>query len=328
MGLLHNRVFALVNEQMTGLTGYTREELVGQSARLLYADDAEFERVGAEKYSIMKKLGGGTVETTWRHRDGHLLEILLSSSCIDLGDESAGTVFTALDITDRKQSEMELRQYRDHLEQLVNLRTAALVEVNAELNQEIAEHEATEKALRDSEARFRAIFEEAPIGITLRDHEGRFIAGNPAMEKILGYPPEEYRRPDGCFVQLDYSGQFLPLYQELAEDRRKEVVMENRALHKEGYPVWGRVHVSKIKGKDHNSWLALSLIEDITREKETQTGSAAAWPPTSTTISARSWPSCKSNSAPCARTSLPGRWPPTWTRPAISFPRLSAPPAP
>jgi PAS domain S-box-containing protein len=188
MGLLHNRVFALVNEQMTGLTGYTREELVGQSARLLYADDAEFERVGAEKYSIMKKLGGGTVETTWRHRDGHLLEILLSSSCIDLGDESAGTVFTALDITDRKQSEMELRQYRDHLEQLVNLRTAALVEVNAELNQEIAEHEATEKALRDSEARFRAIFEEAPSASPSGITRGGLLPAIPPWKKSWAIP--------------------------------------------------------------------------------------------------------------------------------------------
>jgi PAS domain S-box-containing protein len=270
MGLLHNRVFALVNEQMTRITGYSSEELVGQSARKLYTDDAEFERVGAVKYSNMSELGFGCVETAWRHRDGHLLDILLSSSYIDLRDESAGTVFTALDITDRKQSEKELRQYRDHLEHLVTERTAALVEVNAELNREIAGHEETEKALRDSEARFRAIFEEAPIGITLRDHEGRFIDSNPAMEKILGYPPEEYRCEEMNFPHLDYSQQFHSLYQELAEGQRKDFVLENRALHKKGHPVWGRVHVSKIKGKDQGSWFALSLIEDITREKETK----------------------------------------------------------
>jgi PAS domain S-box-containing protein len=270
MGLLHNRVFALVNEQMARITGYSREELVGRSARMLYAGDAEFARVGTEKYSIMKEQGFGTVETTWRHRDGRLLDILLGSSYIDLSDEGAGTVFTALEITGRKRAAAELQKYRDHLEQLVTERTAALVEVNAELNQEIAEHEETEKALRDSEARFRAIVEEAPIGITLRDQEGRFIAGNPAMAKILGYTPEEYRCEEMDFPQLDYSRQFHSHYRELAAGQRKDFIVENRAIHKEGRPVWGRVHVSKIIGKDPNSWFALSLIEDITREKQTQ----------------------------------------------------------
>jgi PAS domain S-box-containing protein len=135
---------------------------------------------------------------------------------------------------------------------------------------QITEHEETEKALRDSEALFRAIFEEAPIGISFRDHEGRFIAGNPAMEKMLGYTREEYRRNDRGFPIMDYTRQFHPLYQELAHGRRHNFIMENRAFHKNGYPVWGRVHVSKVKGKADNSWFALSLIENITREKQTQ----------------------------------------------------------
>jgi PAS domain S-box-containing protein len=217
-----------------------------------------------------KTVKDGKIHSVEIHEDILGGDVLVTCSPLrDQQGEITGSVHVARNVTEQKKAAEELKKYRDHLEQLVNERTAALVEVNAELNQEIAEHEETEKALRDSEARFRAIFEEAPIGITLRDCEGRFIAGNPTMEKMLGYSPEEYRNNDLCFPQLDYSGHFHSRYQELADGRRKDFILENRAFHKEGQPVWGRVHVSKIKGKDDGSWFALSLIEDITREKET-----------------------------------------------------------
>jgi PAS domain S-box-containing protein len=176
-----------------------------------------------------------------------------------------------LDLEDRqRQAQEELQLYRDHLEQLVAERTAALIEANRQLSREIAEHEETGKALRDSETRFRAIFEEAPIGITLRDPQGRVIAGNPALEKMLGYSPEEFSRMGKSFFHPEDAQKIQSLFMELAEGRRNDFIMEVRAFHKEGRLVWGRVYVSKIKGKDDQNWFALSLIEDITREKETQ----------------------------------------------------------
>lgn len=149
-------------------------------------------------------------------------------------------------------------------------RTAALIEVNTQLNQEIAQHEQTGKARRESEARFRAIFEEAPIGIVLRDPQGQVISINPALEKILGFTREEYVLQDKYFLQLDDSPEIRSFYQELAAGRRDFFIAENRAFHKEGRPVWGRVHASKVKGKDDQTWFTLSLIEDITREEETR----------------------------------------------------------
>ena len=142
--------------------------------------------------------------------------------------------------------------------------------MNTQLNCEIAQHEQTGKARRESEARFRAIFEEAPIGIVLRDPQGQVISINPALEKILGYTREEYVLQNEYFLQLDDSPEIRSFYQELAAGRRDFFIAENRAFHKEGRPVWGRVHASKVKGKDDQTWFTLSLIEDITREEETR----------------------------------------------------------
>ncbi|MBD3165974.1 PAS domain S-box protein, partial [bacterium] len=81
-GLVSNRVLLDINDQISEMSGYQRDELIGQSAIILYPDIKEFEKVGKEKYSQIGKFGVGTVETVWRRKDGSLIDILLSSSPI------------------------------------------------------------------------------------------------------------------------------------------------------------------------------------------------------------------------------------------------------
>jgi PAS domain S-box-containing protein len=117
IGVVHNRVFSWVNEGLLSMTGHSLDELSGKSARVLYADDDEYERVGREKYEQIATAGKGVVETRWKAKDGSLIDILLSSSPIDPGDLGAGVVFTVMDISGlkradavRKELEVQLRQ--------------------------------------------------------------------------------------------------------------------------------------------------------------------------------------------------------------------------
>ena len=57
IGLVTHRVFGWTNEQFTTMTGYSRGELHGQSARMLYDSEAEFERVGQVKYAGIRTAG-------------------------------------------------------------------------------------------------------------------------------------------------------------------------------------------------------------------------------------------------------------------------------
>ncbi|MBN1346598.1 MAG: PAS domain S-box protein [Phycisphaerae bacterium] len=107
IGLVSNRIFGWTNDEVSRMTGYARADLDGQSARMLYETQEEFERVGREKYEQTRKSGVGTVETRWRRRDGRVIDVLVSSSVIDPADLSAGTVFTAVDITDQKRAAEE-----------------------------------------------------------------------------------------------------------------------------------------------------------------------------------------------------------------------------
>lgn len=110
IGVVVDRKFTFVNELMSKITGYKKEELIGKKSRILYPDEKEYEYVGKEKYGQIDKKGIGTVETKWKCKNGKLKNILLSSSPIDPKDLHKGVTFTALDITERKSTEEKLNQ--------------------------------------------------------------------------------------------------------------------------------------------------------------------------------------------------------------------------
>jgi PAS domain S-box-containing protein len=110
IGLVHNRVISWVSQRMSEMLGYSEDELVGKSARIVYESDEEFERVGSVKYSEIHEWGIGTVETRLRHKDGSVIDVLVCSSAIDPADLSKGVIFTALDITERTRAEEDLRE--------------------------------------------------------------------------------------------------------------------------------------------------------------------------------------------------------------------------
>ena len=135
VGVVVDRMFKQVNKRMCEMTGYSNEELVGQKARMLYMCDDDYEHVGREKYRQICDLGTGTVETRWKCKAGHIIDVLLSSTPIDIGGPSEEVVFTALDITERKQVEEELVKHREQLELLIDVRTRKLKEAQSELIQ-------------------------------------------------------------------------------------------------------------------------------------------------------------------------------------------------
>lgn len=114
IGVVIDRIFSDVNPRVCRMTGYSRDELVGRDARMLYPTREEYEYVGREKYHQITQKGTGQVETVWRRKDGSQINVLLASTPIDISDISKGVTFTALDITEQKQAEETIkRQLRE-----------------------------------------------------------------------------------------------------------------------------------------------------------------------------------------------------------------------
>jgi PAS domain S-box-containing protein len=110
IGLVHDRVLNWVSDQMNEMLGYSGDELIGQSARVIYENDEEFKRVGREKYREIEEKGIGGIETRWRRKDGRVIEVHLRSTPVNPADLSQGVIFTALDITGGKRAERALSE--------------------------------------------------------------------------------------------------------------------------------------------------------------------------------------------------------------------------
>ena len=117
IGLVVKRVILEANETLCRMTGYSHEQLVGQSSRLLYSTEEEYEYVGSEKYRQIDACGTGTIETHWERQDGGIINLILSSTALDATDLSKGVIVTALDITERKRAEEALHRSEEQLRQ-------------------------------------------------------------------------------------------------------------------------------------------------------------------------------------------------------------------
>jgi len=94
---------------------------------------------------------------------------------------------------ERKRMEEELERYREHLEDVVEQRTAEVLRINSALQAEIAERIRAEKDLKVSEVRYRRLFEAAQDGILILETEtGKIVDVNPFLIEMLGYCHEEF----------------------------------------------------------------------------------------------------------------------------------------
>ncbi|MCA1558347.1 MAG: PAS domain S-box protein, partial [Acidobacteria bacterium] len=156
-------VLLSVNRAAANMLGYNPEELVGRNFTDLiapsmrsrvpyYLSQLKHEPSG---HGLMRVLTKAGEERIWLYRNTRY----------DEAGKASYVIGHAQDITERVRAEQALRRAHDELEQRVADRTAALREANRVLKEQIEERESIEERLRESEARFRSLFENATIGL-------------------------------------------------------------------------------------------------------------------------------------------------------------------
>jgi len=154
------------------------------------------------------------------------------------------------------------------------LRDRTLVEQERLARAIVSAHGDVERALSDSESRFRALFEGAALGIGMADIDGRIIQANAALGALLGYTPDELCRLNvGDLVHADSSpidwGSPASSAGAAGGDRLRDHVRLERAYYrKDGTVVWTDVTVSLLRDQAGEPRYTVAMVEDITDRHE------------------------------------------------------------
>jgi len=149
----------IVNSQTERLFGYSKHELLGQTLELLLPENLRAIHVGHRAAYVAEprtRPMGSGLELAARRKDGQVFPVEISLSAISTPD---GMLLTSIvrDVTDRKRAE---------------------------------------EALRASEARYRALFDQTPIGVLLYDRTLHLTECNAALLRIVRATRDEVRNFD------------------------------------------------------------------------------------------------------------------------------------
>ena len=142
---------------------------------------------------------------------------------------------------------------------------SAVAERTAALSQEVREREQAEAGMRESEQRFRNIFNNVPIGVVYTDLDGQLQHVNPHFSTLTGYSPDELRRmdvydylhPDDAELERDLTRQLL----------RGEIPMHRghrRVVRKDGETVWVQATLTLLRDAEGRPRRLVGVMEDIT----------------------------------------------------------------
>lgn len=173
--------------------------------------------------------------------------------------------------TERKQTEAALQQAKEKLEIRVEHRTAELKVANGLLREEIIDRRRVEAQLRESEERFRSIFNQAAVGIAQVLLSGQYFLVNQKLADIVGYTVEELEQK--TFQEITHPDDIsdnLVNYRQIWAGEIETYSMEKRYIRKDGFPVWVNLTVSLLRGNAGEPKYFINVVEDISGRKRAQ----------------------------------------------------------
>lgn len=268
-----------VNRGLAEMLGWSVQEMMGHTYREFATP--EFWRQGEER--TRKVLAGERVPSSFtgelRRRDGSLVPVEARARLIrDAAGHVVGVQGIFRDITERMKVEEHLRLYNEQiqrhaeeLEQRVAERTVALMDANASLQEEISERMRIQAIVRESEERYRSLFEACPEAILVH-HDGRVVLANPACARLAGFPDADalIGKSIWDFIPAEVSGVTRERLHALIEEQRpaEPIEIKLRRLTGELLDVESSAIFFLYRGKP----AALGFLRDITTRKRAEEG--------------------------------------------------------
>ncbi len=175
---------------------------------------------------------------------------------------TAVMVFAALPQALALRTPIELQREVDH-------RTAELVALNERLHREIEARQRTESALRESEGRFRATFENAAVGIAHVAPDGRWLQVNAVLCELTGYSRGELlNRTFGDITHPEDLQKDWDEARQLLAGEQETYSIEKRYIRKDGRILWTVLTVSLVRDAQRQPAYFISVVLDISARKQ------------------------------------------------------------
>lgn len=221
-------ITTFVNPKMAQMLGYRVEDILGRSI-FEFMDDTDRD-IAADKLARRHLDTVQQYDLKLRCRDGSQLWTIVSTTpAFDMTDGSLGSLGVTIDITERKIAE---------------------------------------EALRESEERFRAIFDQAAVAMVVMTLDGRFFRVNQTFCELLGYS-----RPELLELRLGditHPADLRATHERLAqlrEENRDRYSLEKRYVSKRGAIVWVSSTVSIVRDGSGSPKYLLGVVQDISERQ-------------------------------------------------------------
>lgn len=140
---------------------------------------------------------------------------------------------------------------------------------------DVSELRTAMQALEASESRLRGVFEQAAVGVSLLDADGRWRQVNQRLCEITGYTADE-------LLASNYQSITVPEDLAIDAERARQLIqgeidsydVEKRFVHKRGSVVWVKVFVSRIDGTAGQPPLYVAVVEDISERRRAESAAA------------------------------------------------------